>query len=521
MLKSKKILSIMLVVMMLVQTLFIPSFAAEPEQFTDFPVNMWSTEAMTAAVANGLITGTSETTIEPTKNLTRAEFATIVTRAFGATKTADISKFEDVKQGDWYYDSVAKIVQMGVMKGTGDTTFAPDSPMKREDVILALARILFVDGDDTSVLDKFSDKDKIDEWSTKAIAGMVSEGYVNGYEDGTIRPQNNITREELAQLFHNMFKTYISAEGEYNSVAAEGSVIVRSKGVTLRDVTINGDLVLADGIGDGDFRLTNVTVKGKIIVRGGEGTVYFTNVKADGKVIINDPNGTVNFYNYRDEAPFRDNLIENTPATFLERPVHGGGSVTGGSSKKYDFYVYKSYEDIVDGKDPYISVENKSYSYKIKASEVPTEIDGRAITGWYKENDIELYSRNDIVGKQIKKVAGNWYPVYAPQIFTVYFYDLTVSEDDPVFTYEVPEGGTVADFVDPENDAKTTDEIKAELSEHLEFSTIPGYGKDYDDAYLFNEFEDMGTGYYETFGTYAHEHEINYSWYAEDDAEEY
>ncbi|MBQ8759769.1 MAG: S-layer homology domain-containing protein, partial [Clostridia bacterium] len=177
MLKTKRILSVLLTVMMLLQAMVIPGFAAETEQFTDFPKNSWSEEAMTAAVENGLITGTSETTIEPRKNLTRAEFAAIITRAFGATKTADISNFKDVKEGTWFYDSVAKAVQMGVMNGTGSTTFDPKAYMKREEVILALARILFVDGDDTSVLSQFSDRDEIDSWAVLAISGMVSEGY--------------------------------------------------------------------------------------------------------------------------------------------------------------------------------------------------------------------------------------------------------------------------------------------------------------------------------------------------------
>ena len=90
MVRTKKILSVILAIMMLMQTFVITNFAADIEGFTDFPTNSWSTEAMTAAVENGLLVGTSETTIEPQKNLTRAEFAAIVTRAFGATKTAYI-----------------------------------------------------------------------------------------------------------------------------------------------------------------------------------------------------------------------------------------------------------------------------------------------------------------------------------------------------------------------------------------------------------------------------------------------
>ena len=449
MLRTKRFLTVLLAVVMILQTIAMPTFALDTNvnvsaktkqtiaKFTDFPKSSWSTEALTAAVENGLLVGTSETKIEPRKNLTRAEFAAIITRAFGATQKADISNFKDVKAGAWYVDSVAKAVQMGVMNGTGATTFAPNAYMKREDVILALARVLFVDGKDASVLSQFSDRDKIDTWSVAAIAGMVKEGYVNGYEDGTIRPQNLITREELAQLFHNIFKTYISAEGTVTSVAKKGSVIVRSKDVTLKDVTIYGDLVMADGIGDGDFRLENVAVTGKILARGGEGTCYFVRVASDGLVIINDPNGVVNFHNYRDDAPFHNNLLENTPATFLERkkdddkkPSSPGGT-TGGTTKKYSLTFYDFDGNPID--DGVIGVKNEKGTYKVRDFDVPTNDymykDNYEFVGW--TDGVETKTRSYFISKNLSNVDGKWYPVYVP---------ITVTPDEYEITFVTPTG---------------------------------------------------------------------------------
>ncbi len=427
MVKNKRFLTLLLAIVMVLQTMVIPAFAAMTSDYIDFPYNSWSTEAMTAAVENGLITGTSDIRIEPNKNLTRAEFAAIITRAFGATEKADIAKLSDVKSSDWFYESVAKAVQMGTMNGTGETTFSPNADMKREDVILAMARVLFVDGNDASVLNQFSDRDEIDSWAVKAIAGMVNEGYINGYEDGTIRPQRLITRAELAQMFHNIFKTYISSEGTYENVASNGSVIVRAKDVTLKNVTINGDLVMADGIGDGDFHFENVTVKGKILARGGEGTVYFVDVKSDGEVIINDPNGTVNFHNYRDEVPFVNNLLENTPATFLERTkpiVPSGPSGAGGISPKYDLKFYDK-----DGTEVE-SVLNKKGNYVIKAEDV-ADIPandaanivkyGYNFEGWSKNDGVDVLQRSDFADKKMSVVKGDWKPYYTPKDFSISF----------------------------------------------------------------------------------------------------
>ena len=319
--KTTRFTALLLVVVMLVQTF---AFAAQISDFGDFPKNSWSTEAVTAAVENGLLIGRGNNRLDPKGLLTRAEMAAIMTRAFGATVEKDISSFKDVKEDDWYSSVVAKAYNMLVMQGTGDNTFAPKNSISREEVFLSLARVLHIDSEEYALLDKFSDKSDVADWSKNAVTGMVGVEYLRGYEDGTLRPKGKITREELAQVFHNIFKTYISEPGTYSSVAPTGSVIIRSPGVTLENVTINGDLVLADGIGAGDCRINNVTVNGRIIVRGGEGTVYFVNVKSTGKVIINDVNGTVNFHNYRTDVPFKDNLIENTPATFL-KPIGGGG----------------------------------------------------------------------------------------------------------------------------------------------------------------------------------------------------
>ncbi len=493
MVRTKKILSVILAIMMLMQTFVITNFAADIEGFTDFPTNSWSTEAMTAAVENGLLVGTSETTIEPQKNLTRAEFAAIVTRAFGATKTADISKFKDVDENDWFYGSVAKVVQMGVMNGTSDTTFAPNAFMRREEVILAMARILFVDGTDISVLDQFSDRSKIDTWSIAAIAGMVAEDYVHGYEDGTIRPQNHITREELAQLFHNIFKTYISEDGEYDSVAKKGSVIVRSEYVTLKDVTIDGDLIMADGVGEGDFRISDVHVTGKIIARGGEGMNYFVNVTSDGKVIVNDPNGTVNFYNYKEEdTPFKGgNVIENTPATFLERepakPSSGGGV-----SVKYTLSFYESADATDPMAEPIGAVKQKG-SYVVKEEDVPTdaamEKAGFKFIGW--TDGVETKNRDYFVGAKIKDVDGDWKPIYKAEYTITFVTDagetgLDKLEDETIAAGEIPEitvdatkefkGWTTvegSDTVNFTNDALVAGTVKDVFGDETEIKLYP------------------------------------------------
>ncbi len=396
--KTTRVTALLLVLVMLMQTF---SFAVQIGDFADFPVNSWSTEAMTAAVDNGLLIGMGNNKIEPKRYLTRAEMAAIITRVFGATVEKDISAFSDVKESDWYSSVVAKAYNMQVMQGTSDSTFAPKDNITRQEVFLSLARVLHIDGTDYSILDKFSDKAKVAEWSKNAVTGMVGVDYLHGYNDGTLRPTGKITREELAQVFHNIFKTYISAPGHYTSVAPEGSVIIRAPGVILENVTINGDLVLADGIGAGDCTLYNVHVNGRIIVRGGEGTVDFVNVTSTGNVIVNDVNGTVNFHNYRTEAPFADNLLELTPATFLQVQPSGTGTGIpsgpaggGGTTYKIDFFG-------LDGKsllsEPFSIRKGLSIALagkEVPAYTVPAEYENHSFYGWVDWTDKETTAKD-------------------------------------------------------------------------------------------------------------------------------
>ena len=114
---------------------------------------------------------------------------------------------------------------------------------------------------------------------------------------------------------------------------------------------------------------------------------------------------------------------------------------------------------------------------------------------------------------------------YYSKVITVRYFDLAYDAEEPVYEYEVKYGGTVDNFTYPgtEYSPEDNEDIKTELAEYLEYLAIPGYGKDYDEAYFYNKFEDELDGYYYyEFGKNGlFEHEINYKWYVEDAELEY
>ena len=183
-----------------------PAVAATADDFTDFPSD-WSAPALSQAVENGLLNG-YDGKINPTGLLTRAQMATMVNRAFGATATASLSGYEDVAPTDWYYEELAKAVQMGTFQGDNGA-LRPNQPITREQAFAVLARAFVLEAEDTDALNTFPDKGEVSSWAANAVAALVENGYVTG------RPYMGITylavtdAQTAAQLNVTAYGVYV------------------------------------------------------------------------------------------------------------------------------------------------------------------------------------------------------------------------------------------------------------------------------------------------------------------------
>ena len=270
--KKKQTLALLLAGAMLVPN----AFAASPEDFHDFPTD-WSAAGLRSAVRNGLLNG-SNGEIDGNGLLTRAQLAAIVNRAFGADKAADLSGFTDVRPDAWYHNDMAVSVAMGAFQGANGK-LNPESPITREEAFAVLARAFGLDGD-ASALSDYTDGGSVSPWAKSAVSALIDSGFVNG-ANGRLNPRSSITRAEFAKVISGMASTFAD-NGLSDTV--DGNVIVRSSGASLAGKTINGDLILADGAAQAD--LTNVTVTGRILIRGGADGVTFGNTSAGRGIIV-------------------------------------------------------------------------------------------------------------------------------------------------------------------------------------------------------------------------------------------
>ena len=268
--------------MLLAGAMLLPAnaFAASPEDFTDFPTD-WSAAGLRSAVQNGLLNG-SNGQINSSGLLIRAQMAAIVNRAFAARKTADLSVYSDANTSAWYYNDLELAVAMRTFQGANGK-LNPETPITREEAFVVLARAFALESGDTSVLNNYTDGTSVSAWAQSSVAALIENGYVNG-ANGKLNPKTSITRAEFAKVISEMASTYADADDSL-SATVDGSVIVRENSVSLSGKTINGDLIIADGVSRID--LTCVTVTGRIVLRGGESGVTFKDTKAGKGIIAN------------------------------------------------------------------------------------------------------------------------------------------------------------------------------------------------------------------------------------------
>ncbi|MBC5737103.1 S-layer homology domain-containing protein [Lawsonibacter faecis] len=282
--RIKKCLASLMAACLLLGLAVLPASGAAADYPDLPPAGVWSHDALTAAVDNGLLRGTDGKLL-PDGLLTRSQMAAVINRAFGAVEKAGLSGYTDVAAGAWYREDMALAVGMKTLSGDGAGRLSPEALATREAVFTVLARAIRLPNGDGAALAGYADASQVSSWARGPVAAMVAGGYVQG-SGNLLNPQGNMTRAEYAQVLYNLLGGYIGAAGVYTEIP-EGNVMVNVPGVTLKGVTVAGDLIVGDGVADGDLVLDGVTVQGRLVVRGGGGhSIRIVNKSSVGSVVV-------------------------------------------------------------------------------------------------------------------------------------------------------------------------------------------------------------------------------------------
>ncbi|MFC5452112.1 S-layer homology domain-containing protein [Paenibacillus aestuarii] len=156
----------------------------------------WAEQNIKKLVEMGVIDGYSDGTFKPDNNMTRAEFVSIIVKAFNL-QTQEGKVFADTTN-HWAKSLIATAAANVIISGYSDSEFAPNDLVTREQIASMLVKATHMDLASSNLT--FKDQDEISDWAQDAINTVTAKGLMDGYQDGTLKPQGNATRAEAATL---------------------------------------------------------------------------------------------------------------------------------------------------------------------------------------------------------------------------------------------------------------------------------------------------------------------------------
>lgn len=230
----------------------------------------WARKPIVEWSNQGVVTGTGNSLFEPNRPITRSEWAALLNRTFQIRSDASVS-FSDVSEKDWYAKAVIDAVYSGYMRGFEDGTFRPKQELSREEAAVTINKLLKLEG--TSEITKFKDHTSLHDWSEAEVNTVSTAGIIQGYEDGTFQPQKALSRAEAIVILDRAVKKYGIWYGEAGIYGPENGITKHSGSVIINKPGVT---------------LQNTEILGDLIIgeNVGDGDVFLKNVKVLGQTYV-------------------------------------------------------------------------------------------------------------------------------------------------------------------------------------------------------------------------------------------
>lgn len=208
--KKQRILSALLA-LCIVFSLVPTALAEKADDFTDVSRSDWYYQFVDYVTSKGYFNGVADKTFAPADNMTRAMFVTVLFRFHGAKGDRSQSAFTDVAPGEWYTDAINWAAANRIVDGVGNGKFAPNDPITRAQMCTMIERYLVlyrkawkVTLPETGSVSVMVDESAIPAYALAAVKQCQRHGLVNGFEDGTFRPNELSTRAQVAAVIYRM-----------------------------------------------------------------------------------------------------------------------------------------------------------------------------------------------------------------------------------------------------------------------------------------------------------------------------
>ncbi|MDA3845935.1 MAG: S-layer homology domain-containing protein, partial [Vallitaleaceae bacterium] len=313
----KKSLS-QLLIFILIATMFVTgNGSALASDYTDTNTH-WAKTSIDKWSANGLFQGDNGL-FRPDNYISRGEMAVIIDRIMDYQDSAE-NTFSDLDNNLWYTDAILKANQAGVIEGSNNL-IRPDDYITRQEAVVMLSRAFGINpvGENTI----FSDDSAISNWAKGYVKAFYNEGLINGFPSGLFAPVDYITRASVVKIIDNSLAEWITMAAAITT-DFNGIVVINTPDVTLKDLQIDGDLIIAEGVGDGEIHMDNVTITGNVRVRGGGiNSIYFNDCLISGELTVNKTGGQIRIVASGTTSVTITTLASG--AIVVEQNLEGGG----------------------------------------------------------------------------------------------------------------------------------------------------------------------------------------------------
>jgi hypothetical protein len=178
--------------------------------FDDLGDFSWALEAVNYLAEKGIVNGTGDRVFSPESAVSRADYVVLLMRALNLKGTAG-AHFEDVEQGKYYEEAIHTARELGIVEGDDNNLFHPQSSVTREDMMVLTERALSkvtkqASPADEAALQPFNDVSDISDYALNSVSSLIKQGLVHGYGDG-IHPKDTTNRAQAAVLIYNIVKS--------------------------------------------------------------------------------------------------------------------------------------------------------------------------------------------------------------------------------------------------------------------------------------------------------------------------
>ncbi|MHA6481662.1 S-layer homology domain-containing protein [Paenibacillus sp. strain BS8-2] len=260
----------------------------------------WAEQQLEDWVSKGLIKGYADGSYKPDNAITRAEFMTLMNRAFELNDKSEVTA-KDVDSQGWEYEQVAIALDAGYISGFSDGTMRTGNKITRQEAAVMIAKLLKLDTSASADWSKYKDAAQVPDWSKAMIGAVVANGIYNGYDNSTLGYDKSMTRAEAIVMLDRALGVKVAIAYDKACVYGPetghgtiiGDVLLNASRVSLRNVTIKGNLTFGEGIGEGEALIQGVKVSGDTLIRGGGINAISIVDSTLGVVEVNKPSGDV------------------------------------------------------------------------------------------------------------------------------------------------------------------------------------------------------------------------------------